>query len=208
MIATDPASGGTVYVAVGAALYRSTDSGDNWTALGNGNSTAAVTAVSPSHAPDQIIVGRADGTIQSVIPSPNSYGTPVWKTIYAEPNKKSVAKIVASADSITVAFNVDWGTRLVRLTNVNGTWKPVDITGDLVSGTWVRNMDMDIKNPGTIYVGTLGGAFVGREVAPTKWVWSKINGIPLVEVTSVALDNVNSKAYFATWGRGLYEITK
>jgi photosystem II stability/assembly factor-like uncharacterized protein len=208
LIATDPTNGGVIYVAAGAIVYRSTDSGASWDGLGNGGSTAAVTAISPSHAPDQIIVGRADGTIQAVVPPQNSYTAAAWSTVYAEPNKKPVADIVASADSITAAFNVDWGTRLVRLTHVYDTWKPVDITGDLVSGAWVRSMDMDIKNPGTVYVGTLGGAFVGREVAPTKWVWSKINGIPLVEVTSVALDNANSKAYFATWGRGLYEITK
>ncbi len=208
LIAADPSNGGTIYAAVGATIYRSTDSGDSWSGLGNGNSDAAITAISPSHAPERIVVGRANGAVQSVVPGIGS-NVATWKTIYTEPNKKSVAKIVASADSITIAFNVDWGTRVVRLKEIySGSFKPADLTGDLIGGAWVRDMDMDISNPSTIYVGTLTGAFVGREVAAGKWVWSKINGIPFVEVTGVVSNNDNSKAYFSTWGRGLYEITK
>jgi photosystem II stability/assembly factor-like uncharacterized protein len=206
VLAVDPISGGSLYVAAGAILYHSTDSGDSWNGMGNGNSSSAITSISVSHAPDRVFVGRADGTVQTVVFGNGSASA--WKTVYAEPNQKPVAKVIASADTATVAFNVDWGTRVVRLKEGPGVWTPTDITGDLVSGVWVRSMDMDMSNPSTVYVGTLGGAFAGHEVAAGKWVWTEITGIPLVEVTGVALDNVHAKAYFATWGRGLYSITK
>ena len=208
-LAVDPVSGGTLYIASGANVYGSNDSGDNWYLFGNNNSSSIVTSMAVSATTHHVFIGRQDGTIEELSAfNTNMIGTK-WTVIYREPNHKPVAELSAVGGVVTVAFDANWGTRLGRLTNAKNWWTFADITGNLPDGAWPVALAVTPVNTNTIYVSHKAGAFRGDSADGKSWVYTRTeDGLPAVTVTDIAISPSNGKVYYATMGRGLFEVTK
>lgn len=209
-LAVDPVASGRLYVAVGAKVYGTDDAGQSWYLYGNNNSASAVTSIAVSSQPRRVFVGRADGSIDLIMPTGSGLNNYGWTTIYHEPNNKPIAKLSAKLNTLTVAFNVDWGTRVGRLILANNNnWTFADYTGNLPEGAWVRSLAVDPGSDNIIYVGHLAGAFRGASADGKTWVWTRNEDtLPSVEVTDIAVSSATGTVYYATWGRGLYTVMK
>jgi photosystem II stability/assembly factor-like uncharacterized protein len=210
VLAVDPAASGSLYIASGPKVYGTNDSGREWYLYGDNGSSSDVTSIAVSSQPRRVFVGRADGTIDMVMAvgsGANNYG---WTTVYREPNKKPVADMSAGNIAITFALDANWGTRVGRLTlNAKNGWDFSDLTGSLPDGAWLRSLAVDPSSGSIIYVGHRAGAFRGVSADGKTWNWSRTeDGLPSVEVTDIAVSKATGAVYYATWGRGLYEVMK
>jgi photosystem II stability/assembly factor-like uncharacterized protein len=206
----DPAGGGTLYVASGANVYGTNDTGADWYLFGNNNSSSNVASIAVDGATHKVYVGRADGTIDELTPTfgTSSIGSN-WANIYREPNQKPIANLSTVGGYVTVAFDANWGTRVGRLSNNSGKWLFEDITGNLPEGAWLHALAVDPANRNIIYVSHKAGAFRGVSTDSGKtWTWTRTeDGLPEVEVMGIAVSPTTDTVYYATWGRGLYQIT-
>lgn len=208
-LAVDPTAGGAIYIASGANLYGTTDAGANWYLFGSNNNASPITSITVGSAPHLIYVGRANGVVQSVDAFGYNASRPVWSNVYSEPNQKPVVKMAAYGNGLLIGFNVDWGTRIVNASLRGNVWTGADATGNLPEGAWVRSLAIDPMNPNVAFVGHLTGAFRGTSTDGRNWNWQRVeDGLPSVEVTDIAVSAKSSSAYLATWGRGLYQISK
>jgi photosystem II stability/assembly factor-like uncharacterized protein len=209
-LAIDPAATGTLYVASGANVYGTNDAGANWYLFGNNNSASAVASIAVNGLTHKVYVGRADGSIDELVPVYSSNPTAIkWANIYREPNAKPIAELSTVGGYVTVAFDTDWGTRVGRLSNGSGKWLFQDITGNLPDGAWLHAMAVDPANRNVIYVSHKAGAFRGVSTDSGKtWTWTRTeDGLPSVEVMDIAVSPTTGTVYYATWGRGLYQVT-
>ena len=206
----DPAGGDTLYVASGANVYGTNDAGDHWYRFDGGNSSSNVAAIAVNGVTHKVYVGRADGTIDELTPSfgASSIGSK-WANIYREPNQKPIAELSTVGGYVTVAFDTDWGTRVGRLSNNSSKWLFQDITGNLPDGAWLHALAVDPANRNIIYVSHKAGAFRGVSADSGKtWTWTRTeDGLPAVEVMDIAVSPMTGTVYYATWGRGLYQVT-
>ena len=209
-LAIDPVSGGTLYVASGASVYGTNNTGEEWYRFDGNPSNSNVTSIAVSALNHKVYVGRADGSIDELTPSfgSNSLGSK-WVNIYREPNQKPIAELSNVGGYVTVAFNTNWGTRVGRLSNGSGKWLFQDITGNLPDGAWLQAMAVDPANKNVVYVSHKAGAFRGVSTDNGKtWNWTRTeDGLPSVTVTDIAISSITGTVYYATWGRGLYQVT-
>jgi len=208
-LSIDPAGTGTLYIASGANVYGTNDAGANWYLFGNNNSSSNVASIAVNGATHKVYVGRADGTIDELTPTFSSNPTTIkWVNIYREPNAKPVAELSTVAGYVTVAFDTNWGTRVGRLANSSGKWIFQDITGNLPDGAWLHALAVDPANRNVVYVSHKAGAFRGVSTDSGKtWTWTRTeDGLPEVEVMDIAVSPITGTVYYATWGRGLYQV--
>jgi photosystem II stability/assembly factor-like uncharacterized protein len=209
-LAIDPVSGGILYVASGANVYGTDDTGVNWYLFGNNNSSSNVTSIAVSGSTHRVYVGRADGSIDELVAFGTGSVGSKWTNIYREPNKKPVSELSTVGGFVTVAFDTNWGTRVGRLGNSTGKWVFSDITTNLPEGAWLHALAVDPTNRNIIYVSHKAGAFRGVSNDSGKtWNWTRTeDGLPAVEVMDIAVSPITGTVYYATWGRGLYQVTK
>jgi len=210
VLAADPAASGRIYIASGPKVWGTDDAGQDWYLYGDNGSTSDVTGIVVSSQPRRVFVGRADGSIDMVMAVGSGAMNYRWTTIYREPNQKPIADMSAGNIAITVAFGADWGTRVGRLTlNAAGGWDFSDLTGNLPDGAWLSSLAVDPSSGDVIYVGHRAGAFRGISADGKTWTWTRTeDGLPAVEVTDIAVSKATGEVYYATWGRGLYEVMK
>jgi len=208
-LAIDPA-GGALYVASLANVYGTDNGGQNWYRFDGSNSSSNVASIAVNGATHKVYVGRADGSIDELAPTfgTGSIGSK-WANIYREPNKKPIAELSTVGGYVTVAFDANWGTRVGRLSNNSGKWLFQDITGNLPDGAWLHALAVDPANRNVIYVSHKAGAFRGVSADSGKtWSWTRTeDGLPAVEVMDIAVSPITGTVYYATWGRGLYQVT-
>jgi photosystem II stability/assembly factor-like uncharacterized protein len=209
-LAIDPVSTGTLYVSSGANVYGTNNAGTDWYRFDNSNSTSNVASIAVDGNTHKAYVGRADGSIDELTPvfGSGSYGSK-WANIYREPNQKPVAELSTVGGYVTVAFDTDWGTRVGRLANGSGKWIFQDVTGNLPAGAWLHAMAVDPANRNVIYVSHKAGAFRGVSADSGKtWTWTRTEeNLPSVEIMDIAVSPITGTVYYATWGRGLYQVT-
>lgn len=206
-LAVNPVNAGFLYVASGANVYGTNDSGANWYLFGNGNNSSNVTSIAVSALNQKVYVGRADGSIDELSAFGGATVGARWSNIYREGNKKAVAELSAVGGTVTAAFDANWGTRIGRLVNTTGSWVFTDLTGNMPEGAWPLALAVDPANQNVVYVSHLAGAFRGVSADGKAWSWSRTeDGLPEVMVTDIAISPATGRVYYATWGRGLYEV--
>lgn len=196
----DPSDHNTI-VAGYDDVWRSTDRGDNWTALssnitGNG-STLNCLAVAPSD-PNTIYV---------------SWGNNMRKTTNMGATWSTVT-VTGSADITCITVhpnnpNVLWitrgeytgGIKVYHSTNGGSSWTNLS-TG--LPNVPVNTLLYQNGGNGIVYIGTDGGVFYRDSITNTWQLYS--NGLPKSSVTDLEIYYPTSKLRAATYGRGIWEV--
>ncbi|MBE0567846.1 MAG: hypothetical protein IH621_17970 [Krumholzibacteria bacterium] len=199
----------TALTAGGKSIWRSTDEGDNWTAMRDSipsRSLCSAIEQSPTN-PSRYYLGYADGTV-----SRNVDLVPNW-TDLQDPGAGMPARFVTdiavnptNQNDVIVAFSTFTGLALWRSFNAGSSWSEISSTGltPLPIGP-VNTVTFHPQNPSWIYVGTDAGVFATEDGGLN---WSRTTGYPGSEGPSNTkvsdLFWAGDFLYAATYGRGMY----
>jgi photosystem II stability/assembly factor-like uncharacterized protein len=184
-LAVDPTSAATVYagasVSSNAAVFRSTNSGDNWSPVSTGfavlpsppASLVSALAIDPS-TPTTLYAGTLDGVYKTV----NSGGlwSPANAGFPATPFVSSIALVPGTASSLYVS-TFDQG--VFKSTNSAGSWTAAS------TGLWQEVYAVAI-NPAatnTLYAATFRGLFKTQDAAN----WTRVTALPFDSILSVGI---------------------
>jgi hypothetical protein len=182
-------------------IYITTDGGSTWSTIGNAGSQGFAAAggldVSPN-VPDRLYAANAtqawrfenQGSSWNLISGTPGWppGSPIITDIKTRPN---------SADEVIVTFGGYGGARAIYSSNGGASWG--NLTGSLPN---VPVYCADFLSDGDIYVGTDVGVYF-KDYAWTDWVRFS-NGLPVLPVTEIIVDEVNEVVRAATFGRGIW----
>ncbi len=209
--ALDPANPGVIYFGT-HRLYRSTDRGENWTAISTDLTKGAQTkgrlstiAVAPS-APPTIYVGTSDGNLQVTTNRGANWHNVAQAPL---PNRwvSDIAVLHNDPKTAYVAFNgfnthtPNTPGHIFKTTDRGTTWH--DISGNLPDVPTLA-VALDRNAPGTIYVGTDVGVFRSLDDGHS---WQPLGtGLPNVAVVDLALDPTARILVAATHGRSVFRL--
>ncbi|HJQ37936.1 MAG TPA: CARDB domain-containing protein [Thermoanaerobaculia bacterium] len=190
-------------------LYRTTNSGSNWSIL-FGPLTNVIVRSAIDGPADIYYAGSNSGEI-FVGP-----GGASWRTIFEHPSDFPLTDLeldLADPSRLYASFDsrgVQEG-RIVRLVRnpATGNFTAQDITGDLPLNRLVQTIAIDKNRPSTLYVGTERGVFQGRSTEHgMKWFWRPYNnGLPLADVRDLEVHPVTGIMRAFTHGRSAFEVT-
>jgi photosystem II stability/assembly factor-like uncharacterized protein len=196
----DPSDHNTI-VAGYDDVWRSTDRGDNWTALstnitGNG-STLNCLAVAPSD-PNTIYVSWGSNMRKTT-----DMGA-TWTTVTVTGTAEITSITVHPANP-----NVIWitrgeytgGIKVYHSTNGGSSWANLS-TG--LPNVPVNTLLYQNGGNGIIYIGTDGGVFYRDSITNSWQLYS--NGLPKTSITDLEIYYPTNKLRAATYGRGIWEV--
>ncbi|MBI3960405.1 MAG: hypothetical protein HY328_16450 [Chloroflexi bacterium] len=190
-------------------VYKTTNRGDNWTAissdLSNGKGYVSAIAVAPSDAAT-VWVGTSDGNVQVTT---NGGGN--WtNTAKAPLPGRYVSRIAVSRTDAQTAYAVFSGFNthtpgqnghVFKTTNGGASWQ--DISSNLPDVP-VQSIALDSSHPGTVYVGADTGVFRTLDDG-SSWIPFN-NGMANVTVVDLILTNNNNTLFAGTHGRSVYRV--
>ena len=206
-IATDPSSGGTVYVSGSQNLWQSQDGGNNWRIIGSFPSTGQV-SVAPSQSNNVVI---APGT-QVFVTTDALAAAPTFTDITRNLPSRFVQRAAFDPNDPTVVYAVLGGfdgfgpgqQGHVFRTTLGGTaWEDISPAVNVPHGA----LELDgADTPTTIYVGTDLGVLRSIDRGQT---WTCLDDIhfPRAPVTDLVLARDARILRAATYGRGVFEFT-
>jgi len=198
--ALDAVNPSIVYIAY-EEIYKSTDSGDNWTKFSNTQKTAAIEYYSVSAVTSSV---QLIGGPQEIMISTDEAKT--FKDIIsglpnAKANLSSIYCSPSDINNIYVTFSgFEGGDKVYFSSNQGTSWTNI-------TGTGLPNVPANtlIEDPasGDLYLGTDVGVFL-RESSATAW--KKFGDkLPVVPVTAFAIHSGTSMLRAGTYGRGVWE---
>ncbi len=207
-LAVDPSTQGVVYLGT-YRLYRSTDRGDNWTAisddlsLGQGHVSAIGVAPSESRT---LYVGTSDGLVQV---TRNSGDT--WTNVTKAPlPNRYVSRIVVSPLDAQTAYAVyngfdvhtpDAPGHLFKTIDGGLSWR--NVSGNLPDVP-ALSLALSRNQPGILYLGTDTGVFRSSDDGAS---WEPFNnGLPFVAVVDVILTPDERFIFAGTHGRSVFRM--
>ncbi len=152
-LAISPATPATLYAATAGGVYRSTNSGAGWAAFNTGLANLSVQAIAISSNNLAIYVGTAGGVFQS------TNGAANWSAINAGLTTTNVTALAIDPFASTIYAGTTNGL-FKKSTDAVATWNP--ITNGL---TVLPILAVNPQSPSTLYVGTSGTSFFGKEDA-------------------------------------------
>jgi uncharacterized protein (TIGR03437 family) len=198
-IAFNPAAATTVFAATAYGLFRSANSGGQWTFNG---SLPSVSGAEPL-----VNAVAFDPKTPSIVYLATSQG--VYKSFNggASFQLRSIGlasgNIFAIVVDPVVASTLYAGTQngVFKSSNGGESWLPANtVTGDGLGSTIVRSLAMDPSNPATIYAGTSRGIFKTTNGATN---WTAVNtglaaaGSAAPNITSLAIDPIAPMTLYA-----------
>ena len=190
----DPQLPTTIYAGF-SSLYRSTNQGENWGALGSVGSSPNFLAVAPSNT-SVMYTGTANGSLRKSINGGTSW------TVITNPGSGKTDLVVDPKDPNHIFLtrsNYSSGTKVYESTNAGSSW--TDISGSLPSIPANCIVYQEGTNDG-IYIGMDIGIYY-KDDQLTDWVLFN-TGLPNVVITDLDIDYDEGKLYAATYGRGLW----
>ncbi|MFO0850133.1 MAG: FlgD immunoglobulin-like domain containing protein [Gemmataceae bacterium] len=155
---------------------------------------------------DLLYVGTDDGLIQVT-----EDGGKNWRKVEkfpGVPERTYVSKLVASqhaADTVFAAFDNhkmgDFKPYLLKSTDAGKSW--TSIAGDLPERGTVYCLVEDHVNPDLLFCGTEFGLFATWDGGKK---WTKLPGLPTIQVKDLAIQKANTDLVIATFGRGFYVL--
>ena len=206
-IATDPSSGGTVYVSGSQNLWQSQDGGNNWRIIGSFPG-AGRTSVAPSQSNNVVVAIRN----KVFVTTDALAAAPTFTDITRNLPSRSVQRAAFDPNDPTVVYAVlggfDGATAgqqgHVFRTTVGGTaWENISPAVNIPYGA----LELDgADTPTTIYVGNDLGVLRSVDRGLTWTVLDDIH-FPRAPVTDLVLDRDARVLRAATYGRGVFEFT-
>lgn len=197
----DPSNNSTILIGY-RDLYRSTNKGDSWTNISNGqvgSSNLSSIAVAPSNS-NTIYVSNGRElyrTSNASSWSNISSGLPTSSSIISY-----IAVSSASANTVWVTLSgYASGNKVFKSTNGGSTW--TNISGSLPNLPVNCIVHDSNTSNESLYVGTDVGIFY-RSNTQGDWV-SFSNGLPNVVVRELEIQRTSGKLRAGTYGRGLWE---
>lgn len=211
----DPSDTRRVYIG-GYRLWRTADSGRNWSPAsppinGTAYTTISAIGVGPANG-NQVYFGASDGTIYHSSQAQSETGTTNWQSTQPRPGFLS-AIAVHPTDSNTAyaaytTFDQGPGDNHVYKTTDGGfTWTGIDGTGDSgLPDLPINAILIDPASPGTIYLGGDTGIFVSFDGGGT-WMHDASLAVDTV-VVRLLLDRGAgvAKLFAFTHGRGAFSV--
>jgi hypothetical protein len=202
-----PTNGNIVYVAYANSIWRTANQGTSWTQLpsfsnndGTGGSRTynGGFAVSPQQ-PDRIYAASANtvrvsndqGNNWSVISGNNG-----WSSNFGTITDIATSSSNANEIWVTTSGSSNGANRIFHSSNAGASW--VNLTGSL------PNVPVSIfyTSDGDAYIGTELGVFF-KDFAMNDWV-PFYNGLPIIPVTDLFVNEANGNISAATMGRGIW----
>ncbi|MGB8507963.1 MAG: hypothetical protein WCD76_06150 [Pyrinomonadaceae bacterium] len=205
-------------------LYKSTNDGDNWTAVspvlgGTGttfpdiNRTNVITAiaVAPNNS-NRLYVGYYDG--QLFVTSGACTTPACWTAIggAAKGLPQAVVTRIAvdpnSANTAYVTFSgFGFGAHVFKTTNGGTNWSPASGSGsNALPDIPVNTVSIEPSASSNVWVGTDIGIYRSMDGGVS---WSPFsNGLPKVAVYEIAIDETHGRVFAATHGRGAFILSQ
>jgi hypothetical protein len=202
-LAIHPTNNKIVYAGYTVGVYRTTNDGVKWDSLKGpfasaGFAAAGGLAVS-AEKPDRLYA--ANGVALSVS---DDQGT-TWRTISGKPGWPGGVLTITdvqtrnnNADEVWVTFGGYGRVKVIYSSDAGATWN--NFTGSLPN---LPVYCIEYTNEGDVYIGTDAGVYF-MDFAMSDWVYFS-NGLPLVPVTEVVVNETNGSIKAATFGRGIWQ---
>ncbi|HVW03354.1 MAG TPA: hypothetical protein VHB78_00030 [Vicinamibacterales bacterium] len=190
--------GRTIYAA-GRGVWKSTNSGLDWTAIGSSTSGAVGLAVSRLDSRLVWLAAR-DGTVRLTHDGGTTWSAPVSVVLPGG----TIATIEASHFDPNSAYVVvsrsPSGAHILRTRDAGATWQPIVAGLDRASAVFV--MREDPSRRGMLFAGTDQSIFVSFDDGETWQAWR--SNLPQTSVRDVVIRE--SAMIAATGGRGLWVL--
>ncbi|MES2777841.1 MAG: hypothetical protein V4722_26915 [Bacteroidota bacterium] len=199
-IAIHPTNNNIVYAGFPTGVYRTINDGVNWTNTGSSGSAgfgfSGGLAVS-GNMPDRIYAARG-----SSLDISNDQGA-TWTQISLNPGWNpggSISDITTrsnNANEVWVTFGGYGDVKVLYSSNAGASW--VNMTGSLPD---LPVYSIKYTSQGDAYIGTDAGVYF-MDFSMSDWVPFS-NGLPMVPVTEVFINETNNSIKAATFGRGMW----
>lgn len=204
---TGDATGNTVFTHTNAKVYKSTNFGSSWTAVGvSGLPTTSLFLrnVNVAHSNSNILGVVANGGRAFV----SSNGGSTWTQVAALPNNNlSLSDIVFDPTNPNTVYI----SSVAPTATANHLWKSTDfgaswtvIENGLPAGVPINSITIDPGSNVTLYAATHLGVYRSTDAGAS---WTRFgSGMPLVNVTDVEILPDSSLVRAATYGRSVWEL--
>jgi hypothetical protein len=201
-IAVHPTNNNIIYAGYISGVFRTINDGVNWTNLGQsasaGFAAAGGLAVS-ANVPDRLYA--SNGTSLQIS---NNQGTN-WTTISGNPGWPAGALTITdvqtrnnNANEVWVTFGGYGTAKVIYSSNAGANW--TNFTSSLPD---LPVYCIEYTNQGDAYIGTDAGVYF-MAFSMSDWVFFS-NGLPMVPVTEVVVNETNGSIKAATFGRGIWQ---
>jgi len=201
------ATGNTVFTYSNTKVYKSTNFGGSWTALG-------VTGLPSGIYIRGVAAAKSNGSIIGVVASggrvflTNNNGAS-WTQATATPNNglsmSSIAFDPANANTVYVTSVAPDATKAHtwKSTDFGASWTAIE--NGLPAGVPVNQISVDPGSSSTLYAATHLGVYRSLDAGAS---WARFGtGMPLVNVTDLHILPDSSLVRAATFGRSVWELT-
>ena len=201
-------TGDTVFTWSNVKVYRSTNFGGSWTALGttglpttsfnirgfgvafSNQNTMGIVANS-----GRVYISTNGGTSWTLATTPTNNGLSLSSIWFDEVNPGLIYVASVAPDSTK--------NHLWRSSDLGATWTTIDGTG-FPFGIPVNKVRTDPGNNQTLYASTHLGVYRSTDAGAT---WTRFGtGLPLVNVTDFYISSNSTLARISTFGRGFWEL--
>ena len=185
-VAVAPSEPTTIYAGTnGGGIFKSTDGGATWSAVGGGISSPGdwnvealvVDPKTPARAYAAVSSGASGGVFRT------TNGGASW-TLSSFGFATDIAIDPATPKNLWAT-----GAAVYKSTDSGATWTP------FFAGTTFHSVAVDPSAPSTVYAGTIFGTIYKTTNAGTDW--TPLNGLPSDHVDAIAVDPTNSSIVYA-----------